>query len=82
MSELDDQEIAYILKGASEELKEKFFASLTKNRRNIVKEEMNFLGKVKKKDVNEKRKMFVDYLRELEANEDIILNPDNEIYVE
>ncbi len=82
LTDLDDQEIAYILKGASDELKEKFFVSLTRKRRDIIKEEMNFLGKVKKKDVDEKRKMFVDFLRELEENEDIIINPDDEIYVE
>ena len=82
LTELSDQDIAYILKGASDELKEKFFMSLTKKRKDIVKGEMNFLGKVKKKDVDDRRKGFIAYLRELESNEEIILNPDNEIYVE
>lgn len=82
LAELSDQDIAYILKGASSELMEKFFRSLTKKRRNIIIGEMNFLGKVKKKDVDERRKGFITYLKELEGNEEIILNPDNEIYVE
>ncbi len=82
LRELKDHDIAFILKGASKELKEKFFASLTKKRRNIINEEINFLGKVKKKDVIDKRKELVNYLRELEDEEKIVLNPDNEIYVE
>lgn len=82
LRELKDQDIAFILKGASKELKEKFFTSLTKKRRNIINEEISFLGKVKKKDVQDKRKEFIIYLRELEEEKKIVLYPDNEIYVD
>ena len=82
LTELSDQDIAYILKGASREIKEKFFKSLTKKRKEIINGEIKFLGKVKKKDVIDRQKGFIAYLRELENNEEIILNPDNEIYVD
>ena len=82
LKDFSDENIAFILKGASDEIKNVFFKSITKKRREIIKEEIDFLGMVKKKDVDEKRREFIEYIRSLEKEGKIVLNPDNEVYVE
>ena len=76
-----DNEISFILKGASDEMKIIFFTCMTKRRRDLIKEEMKYLGEVKKSDVEQKRKEFIIYLRNLEQNGKISLQRDNDIYV-
>ena len=82
LKDISDENIAFMLKGASEEIKNTFFKSVTKKRKEIIKEEIDFLGMVKKKDVDEKRREFIEYIRKLEEEGKIVLSPDNEIYVE
>lgn len=77
-----DKDIAFFLKGAQEELKAIFLSCMTKKRSDIILEEIDYLGKVKKKDVDIKRKEFIKYLRQLEDLGKVIIKPDDEIYVE
>jgi flagellar motor switch protein FliG len=77
-----DKNIAFLLKGLPEDIKACLLASVTKKRKMIILEEMDYLGKVKKNEVDEKRKEFIEYLKELEGKGIIILNPEKEIYIE
>jgi flagellar motor switch protein FliG len=77
-----DKDIAFILKGAKDEMKAVFFTCMTKRRKEIIIDEMEVLGSVKKKDVDEKRRSFIHYLKELEDNSKISLKPDKDIYIE
>ncbi|MBP7553631.1 MAG: hypothetical protein KA885_09390 [Spirochaetes bacterium] len=77
-----DKEIAFILKGALEEMKNLFFLSLTKRRKELIQEEIKYLGEVKKSDVDIKRKEFINFLRLLDESGKISLYPDKDKYVE
>ncbi|HPO49450.1 MAG TPA: FliG C-terminal domain-containing protein [Spirochaetota bacterium] len=77
-----DKEIAFMLKGAKEEIKTIFFTCVTKRRKEIIEDEIRILGEVLKKDVDDKRKKFVNHLKELESKGEITLLKDNEIYIE
>ncbi len=76
-----DKEIAFLLKGTRDEFKNLFFSCLSKRRKEIISDEINILGMVKKSEVEEKRKDFLKYLRSLEEKGEITLKPDKEIYV-
>jgi flagellar motor switch protein FliG len=54
---------------------------VSKRRKEIIAEEINILGMVKKSEVEEKRKEFLKYLRALEDRGEISLKPDKDIYV-
>jgi flagellar motor switch protein FliG len=77
-----DGEIAFLLKGADESMKTIFLTCLTRRRREIVKDEIQYLGAVKRSDVLEKRRNFIAYLKQLEADGKIILRPDSDQYVD
>jgi len=77
----DDKEIAFILKGASDDIKNKFLTCISKRRKDIIEKEIDYLGKVRKEEVLEKRKKFIEYLKEMEKNGEILLRPDKEIYI-
>jgi flagellar motor switch protein FliG len=55
---------------------------MSKRRREFIEDEMSVLGAVKKTDVDDKRKLFVNYLKDLEQKGKIILKPDKDIYVD
>lgn len=76
-----NKDIAFLLKGALEHVKTIFLTCVTKRRQVLISEEMKHLGKVRKSDVDEKRREFVEYVRELEEQGHIILKEDDEIYV-
>jgi len=77
-----DNEIAFMLKGTDMQFREKLLKCVSQKRRLLIEEEIEYLGKVKKVDVDKKQKDFIDYLKKLEAKGKIVLFPDNEKYVE
>jgi len=77
-----DKDIAFMLKGADEDLKKFFFSCVTKKRQQLIQDEMDYLGKVKKIDVDDIRKDFIEHLKILEEKGKIVLNPDLDIYIE
>jgi len=77
----EDKEIAFVLKGASDQIKNLFFSCMSKRRKELIEQEMEYLGKVKKEEVIEKRKKFIEYLKNMGKNGEIILRPDKEIYI-
>lgn len=82
LKEYDNKEIAFILKGVSEEVKTVYLTCVTQRRRTLIEDEIKLLGKVKKSDVEEKRKTFLEYIRKLEEDGKISLVSDKDIYVE
>lgn len=81
LKEYNNKEIAFLLKGSSDAVKTLFLTCVTQRRRELIKSEIQLLGAVKKSEVEEKRKEFLDYLKELEEAGKIRLRNDD-IYVE
>lgn len=62
----DKTTLTLALKGADEELKNKFFQSMSKRAVETMKEEMDYMGPVKLKDVEKAQHEIVEIVRELD----------------
>ncbi|MDA4692698.1 FliG C-terminal domain-containing protein, partial [Enterobacter hormaechei] len=63
----DKKALTLALKGADDELKEKFFSNMSKRGVEAMKEEMEFMGPVKLKDVEKAQHEIVEIVRELDS---------------
>jgi len=63
---VDKKVLIVALKGASDELKEKFFSNMSKRAAETLKEEMEYLGPVKLKEVEAAQREIVELIRKLE----------------
>jgi len=71
MREVDMRDLAVALKGASPKLKEALLGCISKRAADTVKEEISFLGSVKKKDIEAAQLRVVDSVRRLESEGEI-----------
>ena len=67
MREVDMRDLAVALKGASPKLKDALLGCISKRAAETVKEEISFLGSVKKKDIEASQLRVVDSVRRLES---------------
>lgn len=63
----DKRTLTLALKGTDEELREKFYANMSKRAVEAMKEEMEFMGPVKLKDVEKAQHEIVEIVRELDS---------------
>ena len=66
MQRVDKKVLALALKGTVEELQDRFFSNMSSRAVEMMKEEMDFMGQVKIKDVNGAQREIVEVLRELD----------------
>lgn len=78
LKEVDQKELAIVLKGASEEVKNKIFSNMSSRAAEIVKEDMEFMGPVRVKQVEEAQQRFVWVIRRLEESGDITVSRSEE----
>lgn len=74
LKEVDTKELAMALKGASEELQEKFFRNMSSRAAEMIREDMQFMGPIRLKDVEEVQQRIVDVIRRLEEEGEIIIS--------
>jgi flagellar motor switch protein FliG len=67
LREVDMRELALALKSASDKLKNKLLACVTKRAAETVQEEMNFMGAVRLRDIEAAQLRIIDAVRRLEA---------------
>ena len=65
LKELDKNNLMIALKGASEELKRKFLENMSQRAAEAFEEELQFLGPVKVKDVEEAQRKIVDEIQKM-----------------
>jgi flagellar motor switch protein FliG len=70
---VDNQQWALALKGASDELKEKILKNMSQRATDMLKEEMEFLGAVKRSLVEAQQQKIVDVVRGLQESGEIEL---------
>ncbi|MCA1927125.1 MAG: flagellar motor switch protein FliG [Calditerrivibrio sp.] len=63
----DKKALTLALKGADDDLREKFYANMSKRGVEAMKEEMEFMGPVKLKDVEKAQHEIVEIVRELDS---------------
>ncbi|MEM0951459.1 MAG: flagellar motor switch protein FliG [Cyanobacteria bacterium P01_H01_bin.74] len=77
LREVDTKDLALSLKGANEEVKDKIFKNMSERASAILKDDMDYMGAVRAKDVQEKQTYVVSVIRALEsAGEISILRSD------
>lgn len=73
LREINTQDLAIALKGASEELKEKIFNNMSKRAQQLLKDEIEFMGPVRVKDVEEAQQKIINVIRRLEEAGEIVI---------
>lgn len=61
---IDTNDLLLAMKGVSDELKEKLLSGISSNKKNILTEELELLGKVKISDVEAARQRIMEIIRE------------------
>ena len=66
MQRVDKKVLSLALKGTMEELQDRFFSNMSSRAVEMMKEEMDFMGQVKLKDVTAAQREIIEVLRELD----------------
>jgi flagellar motor switch protein FliG len=74
LREVDGKELSVALKGATDEVKEKLFGNMSKRAVAMLKEEMDFMGPVRVREVDEAQTKIVNIIRSLAENNEIIIS--------
>ena len=74
LREVDNNELAIALKGSNEEVQQVIFNNLSKRLATMIKEDMDFMGPVRLKDVEEAQQKIVNIIRKLEDSGEIIIS--------
>jgi len=78
LGQMDKKTLATALRGASEELKNYIFKSMSSRAVEMLKEDMEVLGPVKSKEINKAQLEAVAVARKLEAEGKLTLTPEGE----
>ena len=70
--EIDNSQWAIALKGASEEVKDLIFANMSKRLVEMIKEDIEFMGPVRIRDIEDAQQNIVNIIRKLEDDGEII----------
>lgn len=73
LREVDTQDLAKALKGVDAEVQEKIFRNMSKRASSLLKEDMDFMGPVRLRDVEEAQQKIVNIIRKLEESGDIVV---------
>jgi flagellar motor switch protein FliG len=73
LKEISNEDLTLALKGASEELKEKFFSNMSERAATMIKEDLEIMGPVRVSDVEKAQKNIVRVVRQLEAEGRIVI---------
>ena len=74
LREVDNNELAVALKGSNEEVQNLIFNNLSKRLATMIKEDMEFMGPVRMKDVEEAQQKVVSVIRKLEDSGEIVIS--------
>jgi flagellar motor switch protein FliG len=73
LREVEMKELGLALKGATEELRSKFFKNMSKRAAEMLQEDMDYMGPVRVKDVEEAQQKVVNVVRALEEAGEIVV---------
>ncbi|BCN31535.1 flagellar motor switch protein FliG [Anaeromicropila herbilytica] len=74
LREVDNNELAVALKGSNEQVQTVIFNNLSKRLATMIREDMDFMGPVRLKDVEESQQKIVNIIRKLEDSAEIIIS--------
>ena len=74
LRDVDNSDLAIALKGANEEVQNAIFNNLSKRLAVMIREDMEFMGPVRMKDVEEAQQKIVNTIRRLEDSAEIVIS--------
>lgn len=78
LREVETKDLAMALKGAKGDVKERIFANMSERASAMLRDDMDYMGPVRARDVQEKQSLIVGIIRALEAAGEITINRTNE----
>ncbi|RKY86910.1 flagellar motor switch protein FliG [candidate division KSB1 bacterium] len=74
LREVESKDLSLALKVATDEVKDLIFRNMSERAANIIKEELEFMGPVRLKDVEEAQMKIVEVIRNLEEEGEIVIS--------
>ena len=74
LRDVENNQLAIALKGATEEVQKVIYANMSKRLAEIIKEDIEFMGPVRLKDVEEAQQRIVNIIRKLEDAGEIVIS--------
>lgn len=74
LREIENSQLAMALKGSSEEVQNIIFSNMSKRMVDMIKEDMEFMGPVRLRDVEEAQQKIVNSIRKLEDAGEIVIS--------
>ncbi|MCR4924506.1 MAG: flagellar motor switch protein FliG [Lachnospiraceae bacterium] len=74
LRDVENSDLAVALKGANEEVQAAIFKNLSSRLASMIKEDMEFMGPVRMKDVEEAQQKIVNTIRRLEESAEIVIS--------
>ena len=74
--EVETKDLAISLKGVREEIKDKIYSNMSERAQAMLKEELEYMGPVRAKEVQEKQTKIVGIIRALESAGEIVITRD------
>ncbi len=74
LKEVDSKELSLALKGASEDVKAKIFGNMSERAANMLREELEFMGPVRVKEVEEAQRRILAIVVNLEEGGEIVIH--------
>ena len=74
LRDVDHNDLAVALKGSVEDVQNAIFSNLSKRLAAMIKEDMDFMGPIRMKDVEEAQQKIVNIIRKLEDTGEIIIS--------
>lgn len=74
LREVDNSQLAIALKGSTEEVQKLVFSNMSKRLTEMIKEDIEFMGPVRLKDVEEAQQKIVNVIRKLEDAGEIVIS--------
>lgn len=74
LRDVDNNDLAIALKGSNEEVQNVIFNNMSKRLAAMIKEDMEFMGPVRLKDVEESQQKIVNIIRKLEDSAEIVIS--------
>ena len=74
LRDVDNSDLSIALKSANEDVQNTIFKNLSKRLAAMIKEDMEFMGPVRMKDVEEAQQKIVGVIRKLEDSGEIVIS--------
>ena len=71
---MDNNDLAIAMKGSNEQVQTAIFNNMSKRLAVMIKEDMEFMGPVRMKDVEEAQQKIVNIIRKLEDSAEIVIS--------